>query len=77
MNIIEFRNLYREVLSSKFEIYEIDFMYKKLLNSYYNLESTIIGLKPKMKLSSRQEIKLNNALSLIQDDCALQYIIGY
>jgi len=77
MNIIEFRNLYREVLSSKFEIYEIDFMYKKLLNSFYNLESTIIGLKPKMKLSSRQEIKLNNALSLIQDDCPLQYIIGY
>ena len=76
MNIIQFRNLYREALSYKLELNEIDFIYKKLLNSFFKLESTVVGLNPQMDLSSKQEKKLNNALLLIHDDCPLQYVIG-
>ena len=74
MNII--LAIKREALSSKLELNEIDFIYKKLLNSFFKLESTVVGLNPQMDLSSKQEMKLNNALLLIQDDCPLQYVIG-
>ena len=76
MNIIQFRNLFRKVLSPKFEVNEIDFFYKTLLNSFFKLESTIIGLNPKLDLLVHQEVKLNNALLLIQDDCPIQYVTG-
>tara|TARA_B110000008_G_scaffold102961_1_gene105906 strand:- start:128 stop:973 length:846 start_codon:yes stop_codon:yes gene_type:complete len=76
MNIIEYRNLFRKVLSPKFELNEIDFIYKTLLNSFFNLESTVIGLNPKLNLLAYQEDKLENALELIHDDCPLQYVTG-
>ena len=76
MNIIEFRNFFREALHPKFDFDEIDFIYKKLLNSFFDIQSTDIGLNPKMVLSVFQETKLNNALALIKDDCPLQYVIS-
>ena len=76
MNIIEFRNLFREVLRPKFKVNEIDFIYKKLLYSFFRLESTVIGLNPKMDLTFFQEKKMKIALSSIQKDSPLQYVIG-
>ena len=76
MNIIQFRNQFRKSLSSKFEINEIDFIFKKLLNYFFNFESTIIGLSPRLELSASQEFKLIEALKLINNNCPLQYVIG-
>lgn len=76
MNIIQYRNLFRKVLSPKFELNEIDFIYKTLLNSFFNLESTVIGLNPKLNFLAYQEVKLENALESIHDDCPLQYVTG-
>ena len=76
MNIIEYRNIFREVLSSKFKANEIDFIYKRLLSSFFEFDSTIIGLNPNIKFSSLQKKKMKNALSLIQNNCPLQYVTG-
>jgi len=76
MNIIESRNIFRAVLNSKFKVNEIDFIYKRLLSSFFEFDPTIIGLNPKMKLSSLQKKRLKNALSLIQNNCPLQYVTG-
>jgi len=76
MDIFESRNIFREVLSPKFKVNEIDFIYKRLLNSFFEFDPTIIGLNPKMKLSFLQEKRLINALSLIQNNCPLQYVTG-
>jgi len=76
MNILEFRSLFRKNLFSKFELNEIDFIYKNLLKSFFCFEPTVLGLNPKTKLNKIQQAKLNHALSLIKKDYPIQYITG-
>ena len=76
MNIIEFRDYFRFYLKLKFSVNEIDFIYKYLLKEFFNFESTILGLNPKMIFNLDQKVRLNEALLLIKDDFPLQYIVG-
>ena len=76
MNIIEFRDYFRFYLKLKFSVNEIDFIYKYLLKEFFNFESTILGLNPKMIFNLDQKARLNEALLLIKDDFPLQYIVG-
>ena len=76
MSILEFRSVFRKNLFSKFELNEIDFIYKNLLKSFFCFEPTVLGLNPKTKLNKIQQAKLNHALSLIKKDYPIQYITG-
>ena len=76
MNIVEYREHFREALNSKFEIIEVDFMFKSIIDSFFEFEPTLMALNPSKKLSKRQISKLNDSLLLIKKDCPLQYIIG-
>tara|TARA_Y100000996_G_C22492767_1_gene630932 strand:+ start:233 stop:1075 length:843 start_codon:yes stop_codon:yes gene_type:complete len=76
MNIIEFRDYFRFYLKLKFSVNEIDFIYKYLLKEFFDFESTILGLNPKMIFNLDQKARLNEALLLIKDDFPLQYIVG-
>ena len=76
MNIIQFRELFRDTLSSQFKIVEVDYMFKTILISFFKFKPTIIALDPQKRLSKFQASKLNHSLFLIKNNCPLQYITG-
>ena len=76
MNIIQFRELFRDTLSSQFKIVEVDYMFKTILISFFKFNHTIIALDPQKRLSKFQASKLNHSLFLIKNNCPLQYITG-
>ena len=76
MNILQYREHFRETLIPKFKSVEVDFMFKSIINSFFEFEPTVMALSPSKNLSKGQISKLNDSLLLIKKNCPLQYIIG-
>jgi len=76
MKIIEGRDLYRIQLKHLHSINEIDFYYKLLIQSFFNMSNTIVALSPESIFESEQEKIIQNALEGLKEQKPLQYIIG-
>ena len=62
MNILQYREHFRETLIPKFKSVEVDFMFKSIINSFFEFEPTVMALSPSKNLSKGQISKLNNSL---------------
>ncbi|MDG1023395.1 MAG: peptide chain release factor N(5)-glutamine methyltransferase [Flavobacteriaceae bacterium] len=76
MTYIEARTFFRRELKTLLEVNEIDFYFKTLLHSLFNIESTAIALDPNTNFSEDQKQQLEEALKHLQKEKPLQYIIG-
>jgi release factor glutamine methyltransferase len=76
MTYIEARTFFIRELKTLLEVNEIDFYFKTLLHSLFNIESTAIALDPNTNFSEDQKQQLEEALKHLQKEKPLQYIIG-
>lgn len=76
MTYSEGRNIFREKLKSLFEVNEIDFYFKTVLQSIFNIEQTALALSPTKLFNENQKRELEKVLKQLLQEQPLQYIIG-
>jgi release factor glutamine methyltransferase len=76
MTYSEGRNIFREKLKSLFEVNEIDFYFKTVLESIFNIEQTALALSPTKLFNENQKRELEKVLKQLLQEQPLQYIIG-
>ena len=76
MTYSEGRNIFREKLKSLFESNEIDFYFKTVLQSIFNIEQTALALSPTKLFNENQKRELEKVLKQLLQEQPLQYIIG-
>jgi len=76
MTYSEGRNIFREKLKSLFEVNEIDFYFKTVLQSIFNIEQTALALSPTKLFNENQKRELEKVLKQLLQEQPLQYIIS-
>ena len=76
MTYSEGRNIFREKLKSLLEVNEIDFYFKTVLQSIFNIEQTALALSPTKLFNENQKRELEKVLKQLLQEQPLQYIIG-
>ncbi|MGB0896392.1 MAG: peptide chain release factor N(5)-glutamine methyltransferase [Flavobacteriaceae bacterium] len=76
MNLNQLKILFREKLSSVFELSEIDAFFYRLVEYKLQLSKIDVVLKPDFELKSDDELYFKNALVDLQQEKPIQYIIG-
>jgi release factor glutamine methyltransferase len=76
MTYSEGRNIFRKKLKSLFEVNEIDFYFKTVLQSIFNIEQTALALSPTKLFNENQKRELEKVLKQLLQEQPLQYIIG-
>ena len=76
MTYSEGRNIFREKLKSLFEVNEIDFYFKTVLQSIFNIDQTALALSPTKLFNENQKRELEKVLKQLLQEQPLQYIIG-
>ena len=76
MTYSEGRNIFREKLKSLFEVNEIDFYFKTVLQSIFNIEQTALALSPTKLFNENQKRELEKVLKQLLQEQPLQYITG-
>ena len=76
MTYSEGRNIFREKLKSLFEVNEIDFYFKTVLQSIFNIEQTALALSPTKLFNENQKRELEKVLKQLLQEQPLQFIIG-
>ena len=76
MTYSEGRNIFREKLKSLFEVNEIDFYFKTVLQSIFNIEQIALALSPTKLFNENQKRELEKVLKQLLQEQPLQYIIG-
>ncbi|MGY8922975.1 MAG: peptide chain release factor N(5)-glutamine methyltransferase [Flavobacteriales bacterium] len=76
MTYIEGRTIFRNELISLLDINEIDFYFKAILHSLFNIESALLALEPHTKFSEDEKQRLKEALQYLLKEKPLQYVLG-
>ena len=76
MTYSEGRNIFMKKLKSLFEVNEIDFYFKTVLQSIFNIEQTALALSPTKLFNENQKRELEKVLKQLLQEQPLQYIIG-
>lgn len=76
MTYSEGRIIFREKLKSLYEVNEIDFYFKTVLQSIFNIEQTALALSPTKLFNENQKRELEKVLKQLLQEQPLQYIIG-
>tara|TARA_B110000285_G_scaffold235205_1_gene315550 strand:+ start:1973 stop:2845 length:873 start_codon:yes stop_codon:yes gene_type:complete len=76
MTYTEGRTLYRSQLKILFNVNEVDFYYKAILKSSFNIEPTALALDPETLFSQAEQEFVYVALQRLLKEEPLQYILG-
>ena len=77
MTLIEWHNKYQAQLQGRYEVDAIRFYFKQLIDVFFGLGTTTLGLHPNWELNLPEERLLETALSRLLDNEPLQYILGH
>ena len=76
MTLIEQRNYFRTVLNRWYQQVEIDDIFKRCIQHYFDWSSIKIGLEPHYILSKEEEAQIQQVLDLLSQGTPLQYVLG-
>lgn len=74
MTLIEYRNQYRDTLAGLYQSAEIDDIFKRCIQHFFEWSPVKIGLEPQYSLSIEELGQLEDALTLLRQGTPLQYI---
>ncbi len=76
MLLREFRNYFRESLSSIYDSQEVDSFFYLILNNFYQMSRVNLALKPEFEIDETQIQKWKNIIAELQEQKPIQYILG-
>lgn len=76
MTLIQFRNHFRELLAPLYSSQEIDDLFKRCIQHYFQWNSLKIGLEPQYELAREEAQQLHDALEQLNTATPLQYVLG-
>ena len=76
MTLIEQRNYFRAVLNPWYQQVEIDDIFKRCIQHYFDWSPIKIGLEPHYILSKEEEAQIQQVLDLLSQGTPLQYVLG-
>lgn len=76
MLLREFRNDFRESLSSIYDSQEVDSFFYLILNNFYEMSRVDLALKPDFEIDENEIGKWKNILADLQLQKPIQYILG-
>jgi len=76
MVLIDLHKKYRQTLKKSYSVAEIDDLFKRLINGFFDWEPTLLGLEPQKQLAPQVIAQLEEALDRLAKHEPVQYIIG-
>ncbi len=76
MLLREFRNDFRESLSSIYDSQEVDSFFYLILNNFYCMSRVDLALKPEFEIDEIEIQKWRNIIDELQNQKPIQYILG-
>ncbi len=76
MLLREFRNDFRESLSSIYDSQEVDSFFYLILDNFYQMSRVDLALKPEFEIEESEVAKWRDIVAQLQQQKPLQYILG-